>query len=383
MNGKYLQDSDNQQYSSSVPNICKIADCTNVVKANGYCRLHWDRVRKHGDPNFVLHPFRIDPSTPCEVAECKNKVVSKNLCSKHYSRKLKTGSATTPLKKNFHEKGTPCKVDDCKRKITSFGYCSMHYSRLIKNGDVNTVKRIAKYEINAICSVENCKSKPIANGLCNRHYLLMKNHGTTEDGKYVMRVRKAVTHDDGTRTCSLCERRLPIGQFHKDKASPDGFRSRCKECRINHVKNWYQDNRERQSTREKIRRQSNPEKYAEKEAERYVKDREKRINLATEHSHRRKARKLKTVIEKGISKKSLKKKFGTKCYYCQKEMDFSVGTGRKFNRDMATIEHLIPLARGGEHTWENTVLACRHCNISKNAKTEAEFDTYKDGLNPE
>mgnify|MGYP003349086866 CR=1 FL=1 len=47
--------------------------------------------------------------------------------------------------------------------------------------------------------------------------------------------------------------------------------------------------------------------------------------------------------------------------------------GRKFNRDMATIEHIIPLARGGEHTFENTVLACRFCNISKNAKSVDEF----------
>ena len=40
-------------------------------------------------------------------------------------------------------------------------------------------------------------------------------------------------------------------------------------------------------------------------------------------------------------------------------MDFSTGKNRKFNRDMATIEHLIPLAKGGEHTFVNTVLACR------------------------
>ncbi len=259
----------------------------------------------------------------------------------------------------------------------------MHYTRLINNGDVNTVRKIAKYEKGVTCSVDGCLKKPIANGICNRHYQLMKKHGSTADGAYLMRVRKAITHEDGTRTCALCEKRLPISEFHKDKTATDGYRSRCKKCRIKHVKGWYEENKERQSLREKIRRKSDPEKYAEKEAERYVRDREKRINLATEHSHRRKARKLKTVIEKGISKRALKKKFGTKCYYCQKEMDFSVGTGRKFNRDMATIEHLIPLARGGEHTWENTVLACRHCNISKNAKTEQEFDTYKDRLKSE
>ena len=55
-------------------------------------------------------------------------------------------------------------------------------------------------------------------------------------------------------------------------------------------------------------------------------------------------------------------------------MDFKKGVGRKFNNDMATIEHLIPLARGGEHTFENTVLACRFCNISRGAKSQEEFE---------
>ena len=58
-------------------------------------------------------------------------------------------------------------------------------------------------------------------------------------------------------------------------------------------------------------------------------------------------------------------------------MDFSTGVDRKFNRDMATIEHLIPYSRGGEHTFKNTVLACRHCNISKNSKSEAEFEKFQ------
>jgi 5-methylcytosine-specific restriction endonuclease McrA len=58
-------------------------------------------------------------------------------------------------------------------------------------------------------------------------------------------------------------------------------------------------------------------------------------------------------------------------------MDFSVGVGRKFNRDMATIEHIIPLAKGGEHTFKNTVLACRFCNISKNAKSLVKFKEFK------
>lgn len=254
----------------------------------------------------------------------------------------------------------------------------MHKTRLRNHGDVNTLKKISKYPEGSICQVEGCKStKLVANFMCNKHYTMWKIHGDPKGGKYEYKIRKAVTHADGTRTCSQCERRLEITDFHKDKAATDGYRSKCKECRINHVKNWYANNRERQSNKELVRRRSNPEKYAEKEALRYKKDKDKRILLATEHSHLRKARKKLVKTERGITKVALRKKFGSKCYYCGIEMDFSTGAGRVFNRSMATIEHLIPLAKGGEHTFENTVLACRHCNISKNSKTEAEFEEYR------
>jgi 5-methylcytosine-specific restriction endonuclease McrA len=143
------------------------------------------------------------------------------------------------------------------------------------------------------------------------------------------------------------------------------------------VKDWYQDNITERREKDNTRRRDNVETERIKDNERYERDREKRIALATEHSHRRKARKLNTVVEKGISVLSLKKQHGTKCHYCQKEMDFSKGVGRKFNSDMATIEHLIPLARGGEHTFANTVLACRFCNISRGAKSQEDFEEYR------
>jgi len=259
-----------------------------------------------------------------------------------------------------------CKVADCKNVVVALELCSNHYAKF----------RSSK---NGICKVNDCTENIRVKkyGYCNQHYLMFKKHGDPLGGAYRMPFKKALDHGDGTRTCTKCMERKPNSSFHRDKQASDGFRSTCKACRIRHVTKWYSNNRERQSTREKTRRQANQEKYAKKEALRYVKDREKRIALATEHSHLRKARKKKTKTERGISKLALKKKFGTKCYYCAKEMDFSVGAGRKFNRDMATIEHLIPLARGGEHTFENTVLACRHCNISKNAKSEAEFEKYK------
>lgn len=42
---------------------------------------------------------------------------------------------------------------------------------------------------------------------------------------------------------------------------------------------------------------------------------------------------------------------GRRCAYCAKRAD--------------TIDHVVPRSRGGTHTWENCVAACRACNSRK------------------
>lgn len=37
-----------------------------------------------------------------------------------------------------------------------------------------------------------------------------------------------------------------------------------------------------------------------------------------------------------------------------------------------TLDHVIPRHRGGQHTWENLVAACRGCNHRKAGRTPAE-----------
>ena len=310
--------------------------------------MHFKRYQRHGDP-LMLVTERNSPH--CKSDGCDKKPVAKNMCSKHWKLERKKTLGM-------------CSVSDCKNTERAKGMCSTHYAK-------------ASGELKGNCRIEGCMKKILAKEMCNAHYTMFRLHGDPLAGAYRMPFKQAIDHGDGTRTCTKCKKRLPLNSFHRDKTATGGFRAKCKKCRIDRVKDWYQDNIDRQRKRANIRRKADPEKERIKEAERYKRDREKRIALATEHSHRRKARKLNTVVEKGISVLSLKKKHGTKCHYCEKEMDFKKGVGRKFNGDMATIEHLIPLARGGEHTFENTVLACRFCNISRGAKSQEDFEEYR------
>ena len=50
------------------------------------------------------------------------------------------------------------------------------------------------------------------------------------------------------------------------------------------------------------------------------------------------------------------------CHYC----------GRKFPASGLTMDHVVPVARGGTSSRGNVVPCCKDCNSAKGAKTAAE-----------
>ncbi len=51
------------------------------------------------------------------------------------------------------------------------------------------------------------------------------------------------------------------------------------------------------------------------------------------------------------------------CYHCEK----------KFKASELTMDHLIPIARGGKSDKKNCVPSCKDCNTKKGYKTRAEL----------
>lgn len=51
------------------------------------------------------------------------------------------------------------------------------------------------------------------------------------------------------------------------------------------------------------------------------------------------------------------------CYHCE----------QKFSVEELTMDHLIPLSRGGRSTKKNIVVACKQCNSLKKNRTVAEL----------
>ncbi|HLC15745.1 MAG TPA: HNH endonuclease, partial [Thermodesulfovibrionia bacterium] len=59
------------------------------------------------------------------------------------------------------------------------------------------------------------------------------------------------------------------------------------------------------------------------------------------------------------------------CYYC----------GSKTNPEEITMEHIVPLCRGGRSTKGNVVPCCKDCNNDKKYLTPAEMIMNNNNLN--
>ncbi len=51
------------------------------------------------------------------------------------------------------------------------------------------------------------------------------------------------------------------------------------------------------------------------------------------------------------------------CYYCS----------QSFPKELLTMDHKVPVARGGKTSKSNVVVACKSCNTNKAHLTPAEF----------
>jgi 5-methylcytosine-specific restriction endonuclease McrA len=54
------------------------------------------------------------------------------------------------------------------------------------------------------------------------------------------------------------------------------------------------------------------------------------------------------------------------CYYC----------GEKVSHKELTMDHLVPLARGGRSTKNNLVPCCKSCNTKKKTMLPVEWEEY-------
>jgi 5-methylcytosine-specific restriction endonuclease McrA len=129
-------------------------------------------------------------------------------------------------------------------------------------------------------------------------------------------------HAPGKRRCSQCKQLKRVACFNHNVRSRSGYLAACKPC---------------EHKLAKIRRKRNPEK----------------TSIA---NRTRKARKRHAPIAEHISLDVIFIRDHQICSLCH----------TRVKRKEASVDHIIPLSKGGMHSYVNCALAHKRCNSSKN-----------------
>lgn len=174
------------------------------------------------------------------------------------------------------------------------------------------------------------------------------------------------------KTCTECGHRRPLTEFYRKAAAKDGRTPQCKPCRKARDKKKYAANRTKLVEQQKQYRRDNAAELKRRRKGQYARmtPQQKRTKLAGNHrwlkNHpeknanyvaKRRARVKNAPVIELIDRLTVYVNEDGVCYLCEKDVPVS-----GFH-----LEHVIPLSKGGEHSYRNVRIACPTCNSRKGA----------------
>lgn len=178
------------------------------------------------------------------------------------------------------------------------------------------------------------------------------------------------------KRCTKCRRLLPLLDFYKDLSRLDGLTYQCKKCcteyrraRRSKTAEYYQANKVSITKRKRRYCQLHKDKTAKqnrKFSHKYYLSH--KIECHTRYQHYC-ARKRKTTIEKFLDIE-ISERDGWVCGICGKHVDETLKHPHPRSK---SLDHIVPLIAGGEHTRINVQLAHLGCNMSKRAKRNGQL----------
>lgn len=187
------------------------------------------------------------------------------------------------------------------------------------------------------------------------------------------------------KTCSKCKQIKPLSEFARDKSGKNGLDYKCRACRKTAIDAWRSQHREHTRAYDKQWRKANPEKRKQQNKRYHASmspqalanrlARRKRTALQNRlrsqrwrdanpdkvRVHRqmgkiqRRAREAAARFVEYVNLDVLYIRDRARCSLC----------GQHVKRPDASADHIIPLSKGGEHSYRNTALAHLHCNKRK------------------
>lgn len=192
------------------------------------------------------------------------------------------------------------------------------------------------------CSVDDCERPVLARGWCRMHYYRWYRHGTTDyPGMWA-------NAPEGAKWCPRCSAYKPVDSFSRSKSTVSGFQSWCKPCMATN-----EIGRKRVLTEDQ--RAQRREYYR-----RYLAD---PLNLAkhSARSRRRRVTERAGAVEPYTSLE-IAERDSWRCQICGKR----IGRSFRFPHPRSlSVDHIVPISKGGDDVRANVQAAHLRCNISK------------------
>lgn len=151
---------------------CSIQDCNRDAAVRGWCRMHYKRWSRLGDP-LAGGPPRVVRDATCTVEGCTSAHDARGFCQSHYRRLKLYGS---PLASAPRVNSGLCSVDGCDGPARTRGWCATHYNQWRRKGEVRPLKHKWRAERGPceVCSravPEDARTRRFCSDSCARiHY---------------------------------------------------------------------------------------------------------------------------------------------------------------------------------------------------------------------
>jgi len=190
---------------------------------------------------------------------------------------------------------------------------------------------------------------------------------------------KDIIEREKLKCCSKCGCLLPLSEFYAHSGAAGRLQGYCKKCMCDRIRAYNQTHKEEKQAYDRAYRKAHREEkraydraYSQAHPEKwciyhraYQTAHPEKIRAK---SQRHRARKRAVAYER-IDDQLVFEQAGYRCAICGRKTRPGYN---QYHPLYPNLDHIIPLARGGPHTWANVQCLCRRCNVRKHTSVEGQ-----------